>query len=146
MIGGGGGVSKVVWRICFHKKLHYTLIIILKLFELLKYEMQSQLWASPPPLPSSRCMPAYQVINLSKMTDTYTLLYMFQWLVLCKHQNIRHKFCYYYFDLSTQKNLSKVKKVKRPFLLPCPRTTFVPIFSSIRAKIENWNLGAFKGL
>ena len=41
LIGGGGGVSR--WRIFFHKKLHYTLIIILKLFELLKYEMQSQL-------------------------------------------------------------------------------------------------------
>ena len=37
LIGGGGGVSR--WRIFFH----YTLIIILKLIELLKYEMQSQL-------------------------------------------------------------------------------------------------------
>ena len=130
----------------FHKKLHYTLIIILKLFELLKYEMQSQLWASPLPLPSSRCMPAYQVINLSKMTDTYTLLYMFQWLVLCKHQNIRHKFCYYYFDLSTQKNLSKVKKSQEAFF--CFYAQGLPLYqfsAQSEQKSENRKL-EFRGI
>ena len=92
-----------------------------------------------PPLPSSRCMPAYQVINLSKMTDTYTLLYMFQWLVLCKHQNIRHKFCYYYFDLSTQKILSKVKKSQEAFFASMPKNDLSTNFQLNQSK--NWKIG-----
>ena len=69
-----------------------------------------------------------------------------------KCQNIRHKFCYH-FDLSrpkkvnnSKKKLNKVRKSQEAILHLCLWSTFVPIFSSIRAKIENWNLGAFKGL
>ena len=70
-----------------------------------------------------------------------------------KCQNIRHKFCYHHFDLSrpkkvnnSKKKLNKVRKSQEAILHLCLWSTFVPIFSSIRAKIENWNLGAFKGL